>query len=159
MEFVNFKLYHSLGLKYPPTLDTKLEEVAAELAAAVSSLAGETESPQTGGQLENGAGRGEEETAEGPPEEEKLEELKEKLGVSVAAGADANGGVEEAGPSGGVEAEDDEGEDEEDDETKACRGLFKGLFFFLAREVGLRLSNTLWRVRKCLSVQVSRLGG
>ncbi len=25
-QFVNFKLYHSLGLRYPPVLDPKLEQ-------------------------------------------------------------------------------------------------------------------------------------
>lgn len=113
--------------------------MAAELAAAVSSLAGETENNLSGGQLENRtgtSGQGGDESAEGPPEEEKLAELKDRLGVVVAAGGQANGGVEEAVPSGGGEVEEEEGE-EEDEETKTCRGLFKGLVFFLAREVSV----------------------
>jgi pescadillo protein len=138
---VNFKLYHSLGLKYPPSLDATLEEVAAELAAAVSSIAGKAEEEQGGGEsMENepeaATSFGRVETAEGGSEEEKLAELKERLGVVAGAEGSANGGVDEAAPSGGEGTEEEE-EEEENEETKTCRGLFKGLYFFLAREVGL----------------------
>ncbi|KEH25420.1 hypothetical protein MtrunA17_Chr6g0458851 [Medicago truncatula] len=32
-EFVNFRLYHSINLEYPPRLDTRLEAFAADLYA------------------------------------------------------------------------------------------------------------------------------
>lgn len=41
MQFVNFKLYHTLNLRYPPVLDAKLEQAAAGLAAIMKDLAGE----------------------------------------------------------------------------------------------------------------------
>jgi hypothetical protein len=117
--------------------------VAAELAAAVSSIAGKAEEEQGGGENtgnEPGAATtsGRVETAEGGLEEEKLAELKERLGVVAGVEGSAKGGVDEAAPSGGGEMEEEE-EEEEDEETKTCRGLFKGLYFFLAREVGLHL--------------------
>lgn len=31
LQFVNYKLYHSLGVQYPPVVDPKLEEAAAGL--------------------------------------------------------------------------------------------------------------------------------
>lgn len=38
LQFVNFKLYHMLGLRYPPLLQPHLEAAAADLAALVQSL-------------------------------------------------------------------------------------------------------------------------
>lgn len=37
--FVNFKLYHDLGLRYPPLLDAKLERAANELYGLMKGLA------------------------------------------------------------------------------------------------------------------------
>ena len=39
LQFVNFKLYHALGVKYPPVLDPRLEQAAAGLAALMQVLA------------------------------------------------------------------------------------------------------------------------
>ena len=39
LQFVNFKLYHSLAVHYPPLLDSKLEEAAAGLTAIMQDLA------------------------------------------------------------------------------------------------------------------------
>ena len=39
LQFVNFKLYHSLAVHYPPVLDSKLEEAAAGLTAIMQDLA------------------------------------------------------------------------------------------------------------------------
>lgn len=33
LQFVNFKLYHTLGVRYPPVVDPKLEQAATGLAA------------------------------------------------------------------------------------------------------------------------------
>ncbi len=33
LQFVNYRLYHSLGVRYPPVVDPKLEEAAAGLSA------------------------------------------------------------------------------------------------------------------------------
>ena len=39
LQFVNFKLYHSLSVHYPPVLDSRLEEAAAGLAAIMQDIA------------------------------------------------------------------------------------------------------------------------
>jgi pescadillo protein len=39
LEFVNFKLYHSLGLQYPPVLDATKEQAAAGLNAVMHDIA------------------------------------------------------------------------------------------------------------------------
>jgi len=48
VSFVNFKLYHELGLTYPPVLDARLEEAAAELYEIMRQLTGRRKS-QGGG--------------------------------------------------------------------------------------------------------------
>ncbi len=40
LQFVNFKLYHMRGLRYPPTVDQRMEAAAEELAAIMRDLAG-----------------------------------------------------------------------------------------------------------------------
>ena len=39
LQFVNFKLYHMLGVRYPPTVDSRMEQAAAGLAAIMEDLA------------------------------------------------------------------------------------------------------------------------
>jgi pescadillo protein len=38
LQFVNYKLYHALGVRYPPVVDPKLEEAAAGLSAIMQVL-------------------------------------------------------------------------------------------------------------------------
>lgn len=39
LKFVNFKLYHIIGLPYPPSADPKLQAAAADLASIMQDLA------------------------------------------------------------------------------------------------------------------------
>ena len=39
LQFVNFKLYHMLGVRYPPVVDPRMEQAAAGLAAIMEDLA------------------------------------------------------------------------------------------------------------------------
>ena len=39
LQFVNYKLYHSLSVHYPPVLDSKLEEAAAGLTSIMQDIA------------------------------------------------------------------------------------------------------------------------
>jgi hypothetical protein len=39
LQFVNFKLYHALGVRYPPLLDPRLEKASQGLAALMQGLA------------------------------------------------------------------------------------------------------------------------
>jgi len=37
LQFVNFKLYHTLGVRYPPVVDARLEQAATGLAALMQA--------------------------------------------------------------------------------------------------------------------------
>ncbi|XAR51908.1 hypothetical protein NMG60_11006704 [Bertholletia excelsa] len=122
LAFVNFKLYHSINMKYPPILDPRLEALAADLyalsrvfdangrATALESYTGsqEAESQLKGNEL------GESEL--------RLAQLQYQL-PSNEPGALMH------------LVEDASGEDEDDEETKECKSLFKNMKFFLSREV------------------------
>ncbi|XP_057538770.1 pescadillo homolog [Amaranthus tricolor] len=110
LAFVNFKLYHSIGVKYPPILDPRLESLAADLYALSRYIA--TKPEQQDKQLQ------------GHPDESelKLAQLHHQL-ASNEPGALMHL-VEEA-----------EIEDDGDEETKECKSLFENMTFFLTREV------------------------
>ena len=86
-QFVNFKLYHSLGLRYPPALDGKLEAAAAglealmhDLAAAPSSAAGEP-AAAGGGEADGG-----EERQVNPEAQQRIGSLADKVRAWGGAG-------------------------------------------------------------------------
>lgn len=39
LQFVNFKLYHTIGVHYPPVVDPRMEKAAAGLEAIMEDLA------------------------------------------------------------------------------------------------------------------------
>ena len=45
LQFVNFKLYHTLGVRYPPVVDAKLEQAATGLAALMQVCTNPRSSP------------------------------------------------------------------------------------------------------------------
>ncbi|XP_073023444.1 pescadillo homolog isoform X1 [Primulina eburnea] len=126
LAFVNYKLYSSINLKYPPILDPRLEALAADLYALsrffdanahgsskktspiVSSESEQTEIQQKGTKLDES--------------EVRLAQLQQQL-PSNEPGALMKF-VEDAAK-----------EDEEDSETRDCKNLFKNRKFFLSREV------------------------
>ncbi|XP_075520847.1 pescadillo homolog isoform X2 [Primulina tabacum] len=126
LAFVNYKLYSSINLKYPPILDPRLEALAADLYALsrffdanahgsskktsliVSSASEQTEIQQKGTKLDES--------------EVRLAQLQQQL-PSNEPGALMN------------LVEDAAKEDEEDSETRDCKNLFKNRKFFLSREV------------------------
>lgn len=120
--FINFQLYHSINVKYPPILDARLEALAADLyalARVIDSRASimkseATDLPESG---QSGDQQGAVEESE-----LRLAQLQHQL-PSNEPGALMHL-VEEAA-----------GSDEDDTETKECKTLFKGLKFFLSREV------------------------
>ncbi|VFQ91879.1 unnamed protein product [Cuscuta campestris] len=120
--FVNFQLYHSINVKYPPILDARLEALAADLYALsrvidsrASIMKSEvTDLPESG---QSGDQQGAVEESE-----LRLAQLQHQL-PSNEPGALMHL-VEEAARS-----------DEDDAETKECKTLFKGLKLFLSREV------------------------
>ncbi|XP_044503701.1 pescadillo homolog [Mangifera indica] len=110
LTFVNFKLYHSINVKYPPILDPRLEASAAELYALSRYFDANSRTTE---QIE-GTQRDESEL--------RLAQLQHQLPSNepgalmqlVKGTADEN---------------------EEDEDTKECKKLFKNMKFFLSREV------------------------
>ncbi|CDP02070.1 unnamed protein product [Coffea canephora] len=126
LAFVNFKLYHSINVKYPPILDSRLEALAADLYALsryfdANSKASKLDSEDIG---LSGSQQVEEKH-----EETKLEESELRLAQ-----------LQHQLPSNEPGAlmhliGDAEGNEEEDTNTRECRSLFKNMKFFLSREV------------------------
>nr|AFK42806.1 unknown [Medicago truncatula] len=127
--FVNFHLYHSINLKYPPMLDPRLEALAADIYALSRYLNGNTrpailnsetsqlveseqlESKQDGAQTQN------------EKSELRLAQLQHQL-PSNEPGALMQLVEKVAG----------EGEEEYDQETRECKNLFRNVKIFLSRE-------------------------
>ncbi|CAI0440155.1 unnamed protein product [Linum tenue] len=105
--FVNFRLYHSISVKYPPILDPRLEALAAE-----EQESGSTKPEHTRGQLEG---------AQFEESELRLSQLQHQLPSN-----------EDRALMHLIE-EDDDNDDDED--TKKCKKLFKNMKFYLSREV------------------------
>ncbi|XP_044465681.1 LOW QUALITY PROTEIN: pescadillo homolog, partial [Mangifera indica] len=110
LAFINFKLYHSINVKYPPILDPLLEASAAELYALSRYFDANS---RTAEQIEG---------TQHDESELRLAQLQHQLPSNepgalmqlVKYAADEN---------------------EEDEDTKACKELFKNMKFFLSREV------------------------
>lgn len=140
--FVNFKLYYSVSLKYPPILDPRLEAAAAELYAIVKDLASNTvsslqeDAPESNQEIVPS----ESELINPEQKEKRLAEsqarlalLQHRLSSMDKERAMANDLQQEDTTIQDKEQDDDE--EDEDEEKKVCRTLFKDLKFFLGREV------------------------
>ncbi|KAL6007118.1 hypothetical protein ACLOJK_032614 [Asimina triloba] len=124
LAFVNFKLYHSINVKYPPILDPRLEALAAELYALSRYVAAKARAAlpefQSSGTEKLDVEKME---AQNDESELRLAQLQHQLP------ANEPGALMQL-------VEDTAGEDEdEDQETRECKSLFKNLRFFLSREV------------------------
>lgn len=126
LAFVNFKLYHSINVKYPPMLDPRLEALAADLYALSRYIDARSRIPVVESQVGSGSGSEKadaNETGTKPNEDElRLAQLQHQL-PSNEPGALMHL-IEHAN-----------GEDGDDEETKLCRALFGNMKFFLSREV------------------------
>ncbi|KAK4369313.1 hypothetical protein RND71_013105 [Anisodus tanguticus] len=124
LAFVNFKLYHSINVKYPPILDSRLEALAADLYALsryFDNRASMTESKATS-LTESDVSK---DLGEGPNYDEselRMAQLQQQL-PSNEPGALMHL-VQNAAET-----------DEDDPETRECKTLFKDIKFFLSREV------------------------
>ncbi|KAK9225036.1 hypothetical protein WN943_010077 [Citrus x changshan-huyou] len=110
LAFVNFKLYHSINVKYPPILDPQLEASAAELYALARYFDANSRPS---------------EKVEATQEEEsdlRLAQLQHQLPSNEP------GALMQL-------VKDAADENEEDEDTKECKNLFKNMRFFLSREV------------------------
>ncbi|TXG49248.1 hypothetical protein EZV62_025123 [Acer yangbiense] len=111
LAFVNFKLYHSINVKYPPILDPKLEASAAELYALSRYF--DANSRKNSDQVE----------------ETQLEESELRLAQLQRQLPSNEAGALMQLVKGAAD------ENEEDEDTKECKNFFKNMKFFLSREV------------------------
>ena len=153
MGFVNYKLYYDRSFRYPPMLDTRLEDAAGGIVAVIHDLADKVAGEK--------AGKGVAVTAKRTSEQAKataarLGSLQAKL-ADIAAN-DVDEEEEAAAAAKAARSDDEDDEDEKDDEAtepniedliaesagadpaaredaKLCATLFKGLVFFIQREV------------------------
>lgn len=126
LAFVNFRLYHSINVKYPPILDSRLEALAADLYALSRYFAANSSATVLGSQAVSSSGAEQIDiTKDGtqPDESElRLAQLQHQLPSN------------EPGTLMHL-VEDASCEDEDDEETRECKTLFKNKKFFLSREV------------------------
>ncbi|CAH2058472.1 unnamed protein product [Thlaspi arvense] len=108
LAFVNLKLYHSLNVKYPPILDSQLEALAADLYALSRYIDASSRGMKVDASSSSQSNDREESDL-------RLAQLEHQLPSLMHLVADK--------------------EVEEDEETRACKSLFKDLKFFLSREV------------------------
>ncbi|XP_047168801.1 pescadillo homolog [Vigna umbellata] len=126
LSFVNFRLYHSINLKYPPILDPRLEALAADLYALsryVSSNTGLSVVNSEASQVESEQLETKQREAESGNEtsELRLAQLQHQLPSNE--------------PGALMHLVEETGEDDDDLDTKECKNLFKNVKFFLSREV------------------------
>jgi pescadillo protein len=155
MGFVNYKLYRDRSLRYPPLLDTRLEDNAAGIVAVIHDLADA---------VAEGAARGRVVTAakKGDAQANATEARMKTLDFSALKGTeDADEEEAARAEKKNASAEDDDSEDDDEnrdedssdakmedaiaiaagadpsrrEDARACASLFKGLVFFLNREV------------------------
>ncbi|GJN23642.1 hypothetical protein PR202_gb11307 [Eleusine coracana subsp. coracana] len=112
--FVNFKLYHSINVNYPPILDPRLEALAADDKASSE----------------------EEEKEEATPEADENNRKSSNLDESELRLAQLQHQLPANEPGALMHlVEESTADDADDDETKQCKSLFKNLKFYLSREV------------------------
>ncbi|KAL4578349.1 hypothetical protein LXL04_014471 [Taraxacum kok-saghyz] len=104
--FINLRLYSSINLKYPPILDPRLKALAADLYA-LTRYVNAKDKKDVGNNEES---------------ELRLAQLQDQLPAN------------EPGALMHL-VENTADENEEDEETRACKNLFKDMTFFLSREV------------------------
>ncbi|CAN6298153.1 unnamed protein product [Urochloa humidicola] len=124
--FVNFKLYHSININYPPILDPRLEALAAELYALCRYMS--TGSGRVVGNSESG-GTIKEKEDENNKASSKSDECELRLAqLQHQLPANEPGALMHL-------VEESTAVDTDDNETKECKSLFKNLKFYLSREV------------------------
>ncbi|XP_061358803.1 pescadillo homolog [Gastrolobium bilobum] len=125
--FVNFRLYHSINLKYPPILDPRLEALAADLYALSRYANANTRPSVVNSEASHVA-----ESEQVETKQKMAETVDEKSELRLAQ-------LQHQLPSNEPGAlmhlvEEVADEDEEDQDTKECKKLFKNMKFFLSRE-------------------------
>ncbi|KAL7083023.1 hypothetical protein ACP275_14G137100 [Erythranthe tilingii] len=117
LAFVNYKLYRSINVNYPPILDPRLEALAADYLADLYALSRYFDANGKSKQIEN-----QQEGTNLDESEVRLAQLHQHL-PSNEPGALMH------------LLDDGSNKDDEDLETRECKSLFKNVKFFLSREV------------------------
>ncbi|OMO69358.1 hypothetical protein COLO4_29105 [Corchorus olitorius] len=116
--FVNFQLYHSINVKYPPILDPRLEALAADLYALSryfdANYRASVQEPQVAGSSRS--------VQEQEESDLRLAQLQHQLPAN------------EPGALMHL-VQNADSEIEEDEATRECKNLFQNKKFFLSREV------------------------
>ncbi|KAK8971484.1 hypothetical protein KSP40_PGU014285 [Platanthera guangdongensis] len=126
LSFVNFKLYHSINVKYPPILDPRLEALAAELYAFCRYIGAGSRALSDTSQA--GISSGSEKT-----DKEKMNTETEESEVRLAQ-LQSQLPANEPGALMNM-IDEVNGCDDADQDTKECKSLLKSLKIFLSREV------------------------
>ncbi|XP_020103661.1 pescadillo homolog [Ananas comosus] len=122
--FVNFKLYHSINVKYPPILDPRLEALAAELYGLFRYISASSGRMSADSHAIVSSG-----------DKKQVEDDKMDTGNDESEFAELQHQVPANEPGALMHlVEDATAADEEDEDTKECKNLFKNLKFFLGRE-------------------------
>lgn len=123
--FINFKLYHSINVKYPPILDPRLEALAAELYALYRCITAGSRIPVA-----------DPHAASSGTEANQIKENDSRADESEIRLAQLQHQLPGNEPGSLMHLMEDTTEvDDVDEETKECKSLFKNLKFFLSREV------------------------
>ncbi|KAI8533641.1 hypothetical protein RHMOL_Rhmol10G0025300 [Rhododendron molle] len=126
LAFVNFKLYHSINVKYPPILDPRLEALAADLYALARFIDANSKVPALESQSVSSSG----------PEQAEAQQKGSELDESELRLAQLQHQLPSNEPGALMHLmENASGEEEDDEETRECKALFKNTKFFLSREV------------------------
>ena len=115
MGFVNYKLYYDRSFRYPPLLDTRLEDAAGGIVAVIHDLADKVHGETTGARAIAGAAKKTSERAAAT--EARMKTLKEKM----AAFADAEVDDEEAAAAAAAARDSDDDEDPDGPDTPRPR--------------------------------------
>lgn len=123
---MNFKLYHSINVKYPPILDPRLEALAADLYALARFIDANSKVPALESPSANSSGS----------EQDKARQKGSELDESELRLAQLQHQLPSNEPGALMHLiENASGEEEDDEETRECTALFKNTKFFLSREV------------------------
>lgn len=128
MNFINFKLYSSVTLRYPPAVDQKALEAGFGLQTVVEESSGTGPIRAKPGRVTSDDAMT---TTADAGTAARLKTLKEKL-----KNTDRNAAVAEVEPAqNDEESDDDDFKIDEDPEVVRRRSLFKGKTIFISREV------------------------
>ncbi|OVA20430.1 BRCT domain [Macleaya cordata] len=126
LAFVNFRLYHSIHVEYPPILDPRLEALAADQYSLFKYITANSRASRVESQAVSSSDPEQAEVGKKGIQTEDSELRLAQLQHQLPA--NEPGALMQL-------VEDAAGDDKDDEETRECKTLFKNLRIFLSREV------------------------